>query len=473
MSSFCTKGTAGIAVFAALLAPAVPAENKAEKRNMELVGYHDLQGRSAYQPVIHKQGSRWIAYIGHHGDNLLNPLTGRKEDNGTSILDVTDPKKPGYLAHIPGEPGLAEAGGAQMVRVCDGSELPKGDKSKVYLLRTFGNAAHEIWDVTDPAKPGLLTTIIKGLKGTHKNWWECDSGIAYLVSGIEGWRVRRMTQVYDLSDPAKPVFIRNFGLPGQQPGSTGPTPTDLHGPISTGPRGNRVYFGHGTGKDGVLQIVDREKLLNGPKEPTDENLLYPQVGRLDLQPHHGAHTALPLLRLTLPEFAKDAQGSVGDFVMIVNEQTANECRETRQRVWFADVTAEAKPFTVSSFNVPEASGNFCSRGGRFGAHSPNENQPPMYAKRLVFVAWFNAGVRAIDIRDPYQPKEVGYYIPAKTGKTDKRCVKLSDGKERCKVAIQTNNLEVDDRGYIYIVDRANTGMHILQVTGAAREIAKF
>jgi hypothetical protein len=30
------------------------------------------------------------------------------------------------------------------------------------------------------------------------------------------------------------------------------------------------------------------------------------------------------------------------------------------------------------------------------------------------------------------------------------------------VAIQTNNLEVDDRGYIYIVDRANTGMHILE-----------
>src|SRR5882757_3448656 len=89
---------------------------KVEKRGMELAGYHDLQGRSAYQPVIHKQGSRWIAYIGHHGDNLLNPLTGKKEDNGTSILDVTDPKKTGYLAHIPGEPGLAEAGGAQMVR---------------------------------------------------------------------------------------------------------------------------------------------------------------------------------------------------------------------------------------------------------------------------------------------------------------------------------------------------------------------
>ncbi len=473
MSSFCTKGTAGIAVFAALLAPAVPAENKAEKRNMELVGYHDLQGRSAYQPVIHKQGGRWIAYIGHHGDNLLNPLTGKKEDNGTSILDVTDPKQPKYLAHIPGQPGKAEAGGAHMVRVCDGADLPKADKSKVFLLRSFGNQAHQIWNVADPAQPALLTTVSSNLKDTHKNWWECDTGIAYLVSGVEGWRVRRMTQVYDLSDPEKPVFIRNFGLPGQQPGSTGPTPADLHGPISTGPKGNRIYFGYSTNKDGVLQIVDREKLLNGPKEPTNENLLYPQVGRLDLQPTHGAHTTLPLMRIPLPEFSKDAQGAVGDFVMIVNEQIANECHETRQRVWIADVTAEAKPFNVSNFNVPETSGNFCSRGGRFGAHSPNENQPPMYARRLVFVAWFNAGVRAIDIRDPYQPKEVGYYIPAKTGKTDKRCVKMSDGAERCKVAIQTNNLEVDDRGYIYIVDRANTGMHILQVTGAAREIARF
>ena len=458
----------------ALVALGVQAQdNKAEKRNMELVGYSDLQGRTAYQPIIHKQGGRWIAYVGHHGDSVLNPLTGNKEDNGTSILDVTDPKQPKYLAHIPGEAGLAEAGGAQMVRACNGSDLPKGDKSKVYLLRTFGNAAHEIWDVTDPAKPVLLTTIIKGLKGTHKSWWECDTGIAYLVSGIEGWKVRRATQVYDLSDPAKPVFIRNFGLPGQQPGASGTPPADLHGPISTGPKGNRVYFGYGTNKDGVLQIVDREKLLNGPKEPTTENLLYPEVGRLELQPFNGAHTTLPLLGMPLHEFARDARGATGDFVMIVNEQIVNECRETRQRVWFVDVTAESKPFNVSSFNVPEKSGDFCSRGGRFGAHSPNEYQPPMYAKRLVFVAWFNAGVRAIDIRDPYNPKEVGYYIPAKTGKTDKRCIKLPDGKERCKVAIQTNNLEVDDRGYIYIVDRANTGMHILQVTGDARKIANF
>src|SRR5712692_7539915 len=214
--------SAGAVAFVCLASAAAPAQNKAEKRDMELVGYHDLQGRTAYQPVIHKQGNRWIAYIGHHGDNVLNALTGNKEHNGTSIVDVTDPQKPSYLAHIPGEEGLAEAGGAQMVRVCDGSELPRADKSKVYLLRTFGHGSHEIWDVSNPAKPSRLTVVVSGLHDTHKNWWECDTGIAYLISGAPGWRAARMTLIYDLSDPSKPVFIRDFGLPGQQAGASGP-----------------------------------------------------------------------------------------------------------------------------------------------------------------------------------------------------------------------------------------------------------
>ena len=243
-----------------------------EALNMKLVGTNDLQARSAYQPTIHHQGDRWIAYIGHHGgsDDIpapVNPQTGKAEPNGTSIVDVTDPAQPRYLRHIPGQEGKYEAGGAQMVRMCDGKALPKGDRNAVYMLRTFGDEAHEIWNVADPANP-VLVTRIGGFKDTHKNWWECDTGIAYLVSGAPDWRTRRMTQVYDLSDPAHPRKIRDFGLPGQEPGSTGAVPTELHGPISTGPTGNRVYFGYGTNKGGFLQIVDREKLLNGPKEPT-------------------------------------------------------------------------------------------------------------------------------------------------------------------------------------------------------------
>jgi hypothetical protein len=91
----------------------------------------------------------------------------------------------------------------------------------------------------------------------------------------------------------------------------------------------------------------------------------------------------------------------------------------------------------------------------------------------MFFSHFNAGVRAVDIRDPYRMKEVAYYIPAVTKSTDKRCIKLENGEERCRIAIQTNNVEVDERGYIYAVDRANTGLHILELTGPARRIANF
>src|SRR5207237_2643648 len=214
-----------------------------------------LQGRSAYQPYVKESRGRWIAYVGHHGGKALNTLTGREEDNGTSIVDVTDPRKPRYVAHIPGEPGQAESGGAQMVRVCNGSELPKGDKSKVYMLRNFGNQAHELWDVTTPEKPTRLAVVVDKLKDTHKSWWECDSGIAYLVSGLPDWRVRRMTQVFDRSDPAHRRCIRNFGLVGQQPGATGAAPTALHGMLSTGPRGHRSYLGYAPNTSGALQTV--------------------------------------------------------------------------------------------------------------------------------------------------------------------------------------------------------------------------
>ncbi len=256
-------------------------------------------------------------------------------------------------------------------------------------------------------------------------------------------------------------------------GATGPTPVGLHGPISTGPKGNRIYFGYGLNRAGVLQIVDREKLLNGPKEPTPENLLYPQVARLDLPAFMGAHTTLPVLAVDVPEFAKDEKGKKRDFVFIVNESLRNECtEESRQMAYVMDITDEKNPFPVSNFQVPEAPHNFCSRGGRFGAHASNKKQPPMYYRRIVFFSWFNAGGRAVDIRNPYNPKEIAYYIPPVTDKTDKLCVKTPEG-ERCKIAIQTNNVEADDRGYIYIVDRVNTGMHILELTGAAREVANF
>ena len=465
------------AVLLGLLVLAPAGALAEEARNMRLVGTDDLQARSAYQPIVHHQGARWIAYIGHHGGKRMNTLTGHVELNGTSIVDVTDPAHPRYLQHIPGADGEAEAGGAAMVRVCDGKTLPRGAREKTYLLRTLGNLAHEVWDVSDPAKPALLTTVLDGLKSTHKNWWECDSGIAYLVSdgAPGGWRTNRMTKIYDLADPAKPRFIRDFGLPGQEPGATGIPPEGVHGPIAYR---NRVYFAYGTGAKGVLQIVDREKLLTGnpqaanPFAPTPENLLYPQIGRLDMSPAWGGHTSFPVLGITVPHWAPGVPGRTRDFVLVVSESLRNECQEIRQLSFMVDVTTERTPFSVATFEVPDPTGDFCRRGGRFGPHSSSESFTLIYYGRLVFIAYFNAGVRAVDIRDPFHPVEAGFFIPSVTAKTDKRCTEVA-GAPRCKTAIQTNNVDVDDRGYVYLVDRADTGLHIVELTGPARAIANF
>ena len=460
-----------VAVLAILMVSSGPllAEG-AQAKNMRLLGLNDLQARSAYQPVIHQQGGRWIAYVGHHGGSALNRLTGVVETNGTSIVDVTDPRRPLYLHHIPGPSGVGEAGGAQMVRVCNGSDLPNADPENVYLLRTNGNIGHQVWDVTDPSDPELVVDVVQGLQGTHKNFWECDTGIAYLVSGIPGWRTNRATQIFDLSNPEAPIHIRDYGLVGQEPGSTGPVPTSLHGPISLG---QRVYFGHGTSSNGIVQIVDRTKLLTGPPAPTPENLQFPVIAQHNTYALGGAHTTFPVLGVPVPQLGEFSVGGTRDLLVVVNESTANECiGEAHQMVFLMDITTEATPQVISNFHVPEASENFCSKGGRFGAHSSNENMTPIYNGRIVFIAYFNAGVRAVDIRNPFKPVEVAYFIPSVNGNTDPRCIEVN-GVDRCKTAIQTNNVEVDNRGLIYIVDRANTGMHILELTGSARTIANF
>src|SRR5258705_6396080 len=63
-----------LAAFAVCPAPATAQEprRQAESRDMRLVGYNDLQARSAYHPVIIRQGERWIAYVGHHGGQAGN-----------------------------------------------------------------------------------------------------------------------------------------------------------------------------------------------------------------------------------------------------------------------------------------------------------------------------------------------------------------------------------------------------------------
>lgn len=66
-------------------------------------------------------------------------------------------------------------------------------------------------------------------------------------------------------------------------------------------------------------------------------------------------------------------------------------------------------------------------------------------------------MRVWDIRKPQAPLEVGFYVPVSNANTD------PDG-------YMTNNVEVDNRGVIYIVDRNGAGLDLLVLTGRARRV---
>jgi hypothetical protein len=500
--------------------------------DMKLVGTNDLQSRSTYQPTVHKYSfGRYILFTGHHtlalqGEGMLpgakplpsfNPLTNKNEENGTSIVDVSDPRRPKYLFHLPVPNG--QGGGAQMVRVCDGND------GKIYMLRTYANSAHEIWDVTKPDSPVGVRTVAGNnpvigadfgkpgaLAGTHKSWWECDTGIAYIVGRrgddtTDGWGAGNHIFIFDLSDPAKPVFLRDWALDGQQPGGVIPpnftAVPSIHGPISTGPAGRaialagataeRVYFAYGTGSNGVMQIVDRKKLLppsfggTGVTCGSISSTLAPpactdfktaELGRLIMNPDNGAHTSFPIGKITVPDLVTDtgndqpsgSDNTTRDIVVVVSEATAHFCSSFRHLTFLTDVTNEGKPQSIATAQVPASEGNFCDTAGRFGPHATNEEFGPPFYQKIVFVSYFNAGVRAFDVRDPYNPQDVAHFIPAVTANTDYRCGPYQGSPNVCARVIQTNNVATDDRGYIYIVDRANTGLHILQLTGDAKKI---
>jgi hypothetical protein len=186
------------------------------------------------------------------------------------------------------------------------------------------------------AKPTLLVTVVDRLNGTHKSWWECDTGIAYLVANRrdEGWTGGNHLKIYDLSDPAKPVYIRDFGMVGTQPGASSSEGGEgIHGPISAGPEKNRVYIAYGTGNEGVIAIVDRKKLLTefkNPLKPTPEELLAPQIGYLHMSPDQGAHTTFPIYGVPIPGFQGHQALRKRDLLLVTSE--AARARQLRAKL---------------------------------------------------------------------------------------------------------------------------------------------
>ena len=120
--------------------------------------------------------------------------------------------------------------------------------------------------------------------------------------------------------------------------------------------------------------------------------------------------------------------------------------------------------------VAQFPGDFCAKGARFGTHEmPRRIFAPYYGKLLI-VSFFNAGVQIFDIRDPYNPRRVGYFIQAPNRNTQQTCGTFQGNTNYCQRATFSDLGELDDRGYIYNMDRAGSGLTILQLTGAALEV---
>jgi len=98
---------------------------------------------------------------------------------------------------------------------------------------------------------------------------------------------------------------------------------------------------------------------------------------------------------------------------------------------------------------------FAGRGGRFGAHNLHENEPFAWSwqdEDVVFGTFFNAGVRAYDVRNPFQPVEVAAFVPP------------APPGSRAGAA-QINDVYVASDGIVYAVDRGGGGLYVLQFEG--------
>ena len=252
--------------------------------------------------------------------------------------------------------------------------------------------------------------------------------------------------IWDLSNPYNPLYVGNHWLPGQKLTEQDPgTRMVLHHPVID-MSNMRAYYSYAPG--GNVAVVD----INDLHQP--RTILHKRIQ----PPFIGPHTSMPFLRVQTPDFTQ-GYGDIRDFIVVCNEagDAGWKCEQVRTMLFMLDVTAWNNPLIIDTFRVPDVKGNFSERGGRFGLHQFAETQDgELYSLKdnnnLLYVAYFNAGLRVIDLSNPFNMTEVGYYIPETTNTT----------KVRGKTVIQTNDVDIDYRGLACISDRAGTGLQILK-----------
>jgi hypothetical protein len=252
-------------------------------------------------------------------------------------------------------------------------------------------------------------------------------------------RAGKDDQVYriiDLKDPTRPREVGRWWLPGTRDGDAEPPPR-RHAPGADSGfrahntnvyprRPDRCYLGYLDAGMFVLDIADKAR----PKVVAHWDNSPPYMGF--------THTVLPLFER--------------DLLVVTDESVMDDGRDWPKLVWILDNRHEANPVPIATCPMPPVR-DFAGRGGRFGAHNLHENVPLptcWFSDQVVVGTFFNGGLRAFDIADPYAPREVAHFVP--------------EAPRGSPVgSVQINDVFVDERGVVYTVDRHTGGLYVLEM----------
>ena len=379
------------------------ADHREHRKNVRLISKTKVASEGAGQIIVDNK----TAYISH------------MESEGVTLVDVKDPLRPSVLSKVK-PPYNTHSHKVQVsgdIMIVNNEQLDKKISSWTAGMRVF--------DISDKRSPREISFMRTGGRGVHRMWF-VDGKYAHITAHPEGF-TDCIYQIIDMQRPEAPQVISNFWLPGMWKGG-GEVPTwkpgskiRAHGPAMV--VGNRAYLGW---SDGGFTIIDVSDLYH-PKMVSHCNLC-PPFGGL-------THTVLPM-----PE---------RKIMIVTDEAFVDNCKEPEKLAWIVDIREETNPIPIATIQV-ESEG-FAEKEGRFGSHNIHECRPgSLVDDQLVYITYFNGGLRIIDIQDPYRPKEVGYFIPAKP-----------EGSS----VIQTNDVFVDSDELIYIVDRFDGTLYILEYTG--------
>lgn len=373
----------------------------ADVDGFELIGHSDLNGFGDGMQVMPLEDALYVAHFGPSG-------------KGTSILDISDSTSPRVVRQWEAPPGSH----THKVQVADGLLLVNHELFRSEGPAPVGFAIYDLSDRFDPKRIGFFDT---GGRGVHRIVYE--GGPYAYVSAVPPGYTGRIWMIVDVSDPTDPKEVGRWWWPGMwtEGGETPDWPESEERIVHHAMVHNdRAYVGFWDSGMVILDISD----LSQPRT----------ISRLTWEEGGHTHTCLPM-----PD---------RDLVVVSDEAITDGCDGPRHMVRVVDVSDENQPFVRSICPVPE--GDFCDRGLRFGAHCLHENRPGSYrSQEVVFVTYFNAGLRVFDIADPDNPTEIAHWIP-----------ECPPGQ----VACQINDVFVDADHTVYVTDRVNGGVYILRPT---------